>query len=200
MTKQYAPLIYDFDKKISESALKNFKDILDLGCGFRKFSGSVGVDKIESEEVDIVWDLDRYPWPLDNGSFDLIILQHSLEHIDDIVKAMEEIYRVGRPGARVMIQVPFFRNLDAFIDVTHKHFFTFHSMDYFIEGTKVFNFNYSKAEFELAGAWLGWPGRSRNLIRGILKRIINRMPRFYERYLSIVYPVKNIAWELVVKK
>lgn len=200
MQKQYTPLIYHFDKKISESALKKFKDILDIGCGSRKFSNAIGIDKIAGENVDIVWDIDQYPWPIENDSFDLIVLQYSLEHIDNIVKAMEEIYRISRNGAVVLIQVPFFRNLDAITDPTHKHFFAVHSMDYFIEGARVFNYHYSKAKFELAGKWLGWPGKSRNLVRGILKRFINKMPNFYERYLSIIYPVKNIAWELKAKK
>jgi SAM-dependent methyltransferase len=196
----YSPLIYDFDERIKESALKSFGSVLDLGCGSRKFPNSVGVDKIENGEADIIWDLNKYPWPLQDNSFDLIVLHHFLEHADDVVKTMEEIYRVGKPGARVLIQVPFFRNLDALTDITHKHFFTLHSIDYFIEGSKVFNYHYSKAKFELAGKWLGWPGRSRNFIRGLAKWFINKISRFYEKYLSVVYPVKNIAWELIIKK
>lgn len=177
-----------------------FKKILDIGCGGRKFPGAVGIDRVKGAGVDIVWDLDSYPWPLQDNSFDLIILQHSLEHLEDIVKAMEEIYRIGKNGGRVLIQVPFFRNLDAIKDITHKHFFTLDSIDYFIDGTKSFDYHYSKSKFEIAGSWLGWPGRSKNFLRGIFKFLINKMPGFYEQYLSFIYPVKNIAWELIIKK
>lgn len=200
MTKQYSPIIYHYNKNISDKAINEFKQILDIGCGYRKFPNAIGIDKIENGNVNIKWDLNDYPWPLKDNSFDLIIAQHSLEHLNDVVKTMEEIYRIGKNGARVLIQVPFFRNLDAISDITHKHLFSTKSMDYFLENTKVFNYHYSMARFEQVGMWLGWPSESKNLLRGFLKSFINKFPNFYEKYLSIIYPVKNIAWELIVKK
>lgn len=195
-----APLIYHYNQKISDTAIKNVGRVLDVGCGSTKMRGSVGIDKIKSSAVDIVWDMDKFPWPLEDNFFDLIIFQHSLEHLVDVVRVMEEVSRLGKNGSRVIVNVPFFRNLDAFSDITHKHFFTSHSMDYFISNKRAFNFHYSNISFDLAGVWFGWPGPSKSFLRGMIKGFINKFPNFYENYLSIIYPVKNITWELIIKK
>ena len=41
------------------------------------------------------------------NSFDVIIGNHILEHIPDDAKAMEEMYRVLKPGGRAILQVPY---------------------------------------------------------------------------------------------
>jgi SAM-dependent methyltransferase len=42
-----------------------------------------------------------------DNSFDVVIGNHILEHIPDDTKAMAEIYRVLKPGARAILQVPY---------------------------------------------------------------------------------------------
>ncbi|MBE0646857.1 MAG: class I SAM-dependent methyltransferase [Bacteroidales bacterium] len=44
--------------------------------------------------------------PFDDASFDVIICNHVLEHIDDDRKAMLEIHRILKPGAWAILQVP----------------------------------------------------------------------------------------------
>ena len=44
--------------------------------------------------------------PFDDNSFDLILCNHVLEHIPDDQKAMEELYRVMKPGGWGVLQVP----------------------------------------------------------------------------------------------
>lgn len=44
--------------------------------------------------------------------FDLIICNHVLEHIPDDLKAMEELYRVLKPGGKAILQVPVSLKLD----------------------------------------------------------------------------------------
>jgi len=55
--------------------------ILDLGCGKTKHPGAVGLDIIRRSEVDVVWDMDKYPYPFPDNSFDWIIPNHSIEQI-----------------------------------------------------------------------------------------------------------------------
>lgn len=43
----------------------------------------------------------------DNESYDLIICYHILEHIENDIKAMEELFRVLRKGGNCIIQTPF---------------------------------------------------------------------------------------------
>ena len=48
----------------------------------------------------------------EDESFDFIICNHVLEHIDDELKAMQELYRVLRKGGRAILQVPMDYNLE----------------------------------------------------------------------------------------
>ena len=44
--------------------------------------------------------------PFANGSFDVIICIHVLEHIPNDAKAISELYRILRPGGWALISVP----------------------------------------------------------------------------------------------
>lgn len=44
--------------------------------------------------------------PFDNNAFDVILCNHVLEHIPDDTKAMQELYRVLKPGGWGIFQVP----------------------------------------------------------------------------------------------
>ncbi len=44
--------------------------------------------------------------PFADNEFDFILCNHVLEHIPDDVKAMQEIYRVLKPGGKAILQVP----------------------------------------------------------------------------------------------
>ena len=49
-------------------------------------------------------------------SFDLIICYHILEHIEDDQKAMQELYRVLKPGGICLVQTPFKEGDDIYED------------------------------------------------------------------------------------
>jgi SAM-dependent methyltransferase len=44
--------------------------------------------------------------PFENNSYDFILCNHVLEHIPNDLKAMEELYRVLKPGGTAILQVP----------------------------------------------------------------------------------------------
>ncbi|RZN82790.1 MAG: class I SAM-dependent methyltransferase [Winogradskyella sp.] len=44
--------------------------------------------------------------PFDDNSYDIILCNHVLEHIPDDTKAMEELYRVMKPGGYGIFQIP----------------------------------------------------------------------------------------------
>lgn len=44
--------------------------------------------------------------PFENESFDFVLCNHVLEHIPDDEKALEEIYRILRPGGTAVLQIP----------------------------------------------------------------------------------------------
>jgi SAM-dependent methyltransferase len=54
--------------------------------------------------------------PFGEGSFDLVMCNHVLEHVPDDRKAMREILRVLKPGGRAILQVPIAKNAPATIE------------------------------------------------------------------------------------
>ncbi|PZR22719.1 MAG: SAM-dependent methyltransferase, partial [Flavobacterium psychrophilum] len=44
--------------------------------------------------------------PFEDNSYDLILCNHVLEHIPDDTKAMQELYRVMKPGGMGIFQIP----------------------------------------------------------------------------------------------
>jgi ubiquinone/menaquinone biosynthesis C-methylase UbiE len=109
------------------------KKILDVGCGMAKHTGSIGIDWIKGPNVDIVHDLNIFPWPIEDNTFDEIICQDTIQLFDNVIKIMEEIHRVGKPGAILKIRTPHFSHPNSFRDPMHKWHFTIDTFDYFTE-------------------------------------------------------------------
>ena len=100
------------NKPIDINASQNY---LNLGCGDNYIKGYINADffyhykfwkkSIKRQE----WQLDlRYPLNCDDGYFDGIFSEHTLEHLypDDAKNLLEELYRVLRVGGRIRITVP----------------------------------------------------------------------------------------------
>ena len=54
---------------------------LNLGCGQNKKAGYVNLDKYDSFAPEIVWDLERFPWPIETSSAAEVMMHHCLEHM-----------------------------------------------------------------------------------------------------------------------
>lgn len=178
--------------------------VLDLGCGNRKRPGAIGIDINPNTDADIVHDLNELPYPFKNSTFDEILGDNVIEHLDDVIKVMEELHRISKPGALVKIVVPYFRARWAFIDPTHKHFFTVDSFSYFDpEHLHHKLYNYSKATFKIEKiifnemiarrGSLGW-------FFGLLKIIANKWPGRYETYFSHLMPLDSLTFYLKTLK
>lgn len=55
---------------------------IDLGCGAQKQPGFVGIDNRPLPGVDIVHDLELFPWPLPDECASVVMSSHLLEHLD----------------------------------------------------------------------------------------------------------------------
>jgi len=167
--------------------------ILDLGCGNVKEEGALGIDYRFRPGVDIVHDLDLYPWPLENDSFDLVICKHIIEHLSDVIKAMEEIHRILKKGGAVKIYTPHFSNAISFKDPTHKWHFTSGSFDYFIEGLKEEEVPYTEVSFELVKKQLTF---TNNLISPLARFLFKQCAKNYEKHLCHILPAKELYVEM----
>jgi len=178
--------------------------ILDVGCGKRKHPGAIGIDDRENTAADVVHDLNAFPYPFADSEFDLILIRHTLEHLDNVIRVMEEVHRIAKPGAKVCIDAPYFTSVDAFSDITHKHFFTSRSFDYFTDDIPSLDF-YSSARFKklkvkilfFAPRRAGWIRPQNWLGLGILAK---KCTKFYEVFLAHIFPARAIHYELEVLK
>jgi predicted SAM-dependent methyltransferase len=176
--------------------MQNQPQILDLGCGNKKRPGAIGVDFNDRTAADIVHNLNSFPYPFEDGSIDEVYLDNTLEHLEDVIRVMEEIYRIVRPGGKVNVIVPYFRSLWAFTDPTHRHYFGINSFAFFDPDHIICQrYDYSLARFKTEKIVFNETLASSPFKRFIMA-IANRWPWRYEYHLSHLYPLDDITFYL----
>ena len=166
-------------------------DRLNLGSGKNIKEGYLNLDSAKLPGVDIVWDLNKHPWPIKSNSFGEIYISHVLEHLDDLIKCLEEIHRISKKDAKIIIKVPIFPSIYSANDPTHKHFFTYFTFEYF-EPNAHYDY-YSKAKFKIVKRKINF---SWNRYLKWISFFVNLSPRFYSRYLSFIFPSNELYIEL----
>ena len=63
---------------------------LHLGAGKDIKEGWVNHDLVKLEGIDITHNLNKYPWPWEDGLFDEVYANNLLEHVQDVVGFMEK--------------------------------------------------------------------------------------------------------------
>jgi len=177
--------------------------VLNLGCGHAKrdfpeasrASEIVGVDHSPASQADVIHDLDRFPYPLESSSFDLILLQDVIEHLDDIPSVMAEVHRVARPGAVVRIRTPHFSSWYAYNDPTHRHYLGVFALDGFDAAQP--NALYATARFERVRRRILFPRLWR--MTG-MAALANRFPARWEQLFAFIVRAENLEFELRAAK
>jgi len=162
----------------------------------------VGVDLRPGPAVDVVHDLNQFPWPLPDSTYERVLCIDVLEHLQDVLRVLEEIHRVSTPGAIVEIQVPTATSWYAYTDPTHIRGFGWHSFDYVVPTTALAQrYGYVSAPFALmrrrfAKQPQGWLGP----LDRLMCRLANAIPQFYEQRLAYLYPMDGLHVRLRVIK
>lgn len=190
-----------YTRKGRTPTFKEGEVVYNLGCGKHTYENIIGVDLLPGDNVDIVHDLNEFPWPIESNSADALLMFHVLEHLGSIPKVMEEMYRILKPGGRVLIEVPYFRHVGAFQDPTHIHFFTSETIKYFCEPAEERPGPlYANVRFVQKGFWYGWPAKSNNFLMQTFKNFIQEYHHFYDHQLSKIVPSKIIVFEIEALK
>ena len=173
--------------------------ILDVGCGRNKRPGAIGVDRNPRTAADVLCDLDHFPYPFRDSSFDELYATHVIEHVADVIRTMEEFHRLVRPGGRIHIVTPHYTDFSSFCDPTHRWHLNSYSFRYF--GADDAGFGYysdaglreRKVRLRLLALWR-WLG---------FEWLVNAFPRFrlfWEHYLCFVVRGKVIEFDFEVVK
>lgn len=97
------------------------KIMLDVGCGFNKNHGWIGMDKRDVKGVDIVHDAEMLPWPIENESCAVVQMSHLIEHIKPWLQIdlINECWRVLEIGGLLAIVTPYATSFGYSQDPTH---------------------------------------------------------------------------------
>lgn len=96
---------------------------LDIGCGENKQTGFVGMDIRKMPGVDIVQNLEKFPWSLPDECVTVAIASHVVEHINPaggtFINFLNEVWRILKPDAEFMISAPYAGSPGYWQDPTH---------------------------------------------------------------------------------
>ena len=175
---------------------------LNLGCGKDYREDCVNVDVSDNVKKDVKHDLNEYPMPFDDNEFDVVYCIDVLEHLEKPAKAMEELHRICKNRAEVIIRAPHFSAQVAYSDLQHVNCFSVQvfmdytgKSDYNFQTNVVFNIVVNKILF-LKGYKYFW-----NYLVERLVNLSNFTKNAYETtFLWSLFPAENVYFELEVIK
>jgi len=182
--------------------------ILDLGCGENKVPNSIGLDNVQLPGMDIEHDLMDFPYPFENESIDKIYLRHVIEHftIENINLILNECNRLLRKDALLIITVPHVFSISAFIDPTHRSYFTFGSVQFWDENSSKAYYKESQMKWKLIKTvcrvnWFDWKSyqlkKLNNFFSYFIEKRINKAINSLNNPSKADRIVKKLSFQLV---
>lgn len=165
---------------------------LDLGAGrSQRVPGAIRLDRSREAKPDVVADVDRGALPFRSGCFASVGAFDVLEHVNNLVRVVEEVHRVLRTGGVLFITTPHFSSANAYTDPTHQRALGVRSFDFFVPGHELQY--YSNARFRIRVRRLHFRGA---LLGRILSRFARAWPDTYESRLAWLFPAWFLYFEL----
>jgi predicted SAM-dependent methyltransferase len=181
---------------------------LNLGCGKDLKEGYVNIDIVDYGG-NVIHNLNSYPYPFEDNTFEEIYASHVLEHLNNFHEAVTELYRISKPDATIRVYAPFFLNTKFFGEPDHKIPFSIRTFDnYEFIGDRKLKFyekwklnhrtNYEgKAQFEILEkkfivshfAVIKW-----------IELFVNIEPVIYERFFAGIFSPEEVFFKLRVVK
>lgn len=181
---------------------------LNLGCGYDIKEGYINIDVIDYGG-NLIHDLNSFPYPFDDNTFDEIYCSHILEHLDNFNNTINEIYRIAKPNSILIVYAPFFLNTKYFGEPDHKIPFSIRTFDNYeyIENKKLKFYekwklhhrtNYKgKAQFEILEKKFNV---SNFPVLRWLNFFVNIEPVIYERFFAGIFSPEEVIFKLKVIK
>ena len=168
---------------------------LNLGCGYDIRKGWINLDIKEGRGVDIVHDLNTFPYPFKDNYFDEINADNIFEHLQNPKLFIDELWRISKNNGFIHISTTHFSNWASWGDITHVRPFNSTSLDHVRNDRKYFNLlDDSKVCFVVK------PYLKVNFILNPIINLKNATRCIFERTLCKIFSVKELIFDLEVKK
>ncbi|MBR9705528.1 methyltransferase domain-containing protein [Candidatus Pacearchaeota archaeon] len=161
---------------------------LNFGCGKDIKKGYVNLDHVSINGVNVVHDINKFPYPFKDNEFEEILCIGSLEYVDDLFKVMQELYRISKPGAIIKINGPYWHSSACYPHLTT---FNIDSFKYFDENDS-YSY-YTKARFKLIKV---------KLIPSKAGKLIPRLPiprKLFPNVLDFRHLVSYFLGEIILR-
>ena len=174
--------------------------VVDIGCGPNKTPGALGVDRVDCEGVDVIVDLAIFPWPFEDGEFDVVISNHFLEHCEDLETTISELHRITkRDTGSIRVRCPHYSSWNYYADITHRTPFSIRSFDHFLLNDSTGYNYYSAVKFNLNRRRIHFvsPKAKHNPWKWLgIDYLANKYSRFYERLFAFTIPCTEVEFDL----
>lgn len=172
---------------------------LNLGCGRDHKEGYINCDISKLVNPDMIVDLEK-KLPFENNSVNEIIIEHTLEHINNFIPLIHEFHRICKKDTIIKIKVPFYLAYRQFTDPTHVRFFSPFTFNYFneseyshevgVEGRNMFNIQ-KKIIYGVGKI---------SILNYLFNPLINISHKFYCQFIASLLPASEISFNLTVIK
>jgi len=174
------------------------KKILDVGGGIHSIKNAEVIDFADLPNITHKHNLNKFPYPIKDKTYDVIYCSHTIEHLDNIPKVLQEFKRILKDTGEVVIKVPYLTSNIAFECPDHKHWFTYFSFDFYVRNPakhleiwffpQIFKMKYRRLNFTRGGI--------RGLYNPLIEMIANRYPIHYENLLKYLFPARELEVHL----
>jgi len=181
------------------------RKVLDVGCGWNKTPGAIGMDANPKTHADVIHDLGSIPYPFADNEFDEVVCRHVAEHVPDVMAFVAELHRVTKAGGAILIVTPHYSNPDWATDPTHRNHFNSYSFNCFVEERQLFPF-YTDVRLQPLRIYVSLANVWRAVGLELLVNLDQRWPalrftrKFWEFYLSMIFRGKELQFLFKVVK
>lgn len=101
---------------------------LSIGSGKGNYPGFITLDINPKSGADIIHDLEKFPYPFGDNECDEVFCEHVVEHLDNLIAVMEELWRITKPSGKIIVVTPHYTCNDSWVSPVHKLHLASHSL------------------------------------------------------------------------
>ena len=181
---------------------------LNIGSGNILKRGYVNLDVMPHPGLQVCADLRQYPHPFADDSFDEVLSDHVIAHLDSFHNTLMELVRITKDRGRIVVKASYFPSTKWFGDPDHKIPFGYRTFDGYtkIVGKPKWHERWKLEHATNYGAGYPLIMEKRWFVFDNLKairwigHIINLAPLIYDRFFCHWLPAMEVCYVLQVDK